>query len=222
MIRRGVSLIETVVYVGIVAIILAALVTFSVDLFRQHAKTTTIMEVEQNARFAIEKISAAVRSARDATLPAPGANGSTLSLTMGDTTVSPTEFRLSSGMLERRQGTGSWVRLTASSVIVTSLTFRNLLDPDAMETTDPTPVQCPPNQNKQLVCHGGGTLCINDSALPAHLEHSDTVGPCFPATTAKGSIRIELTVTDANPASAGNEYQSSMTVYDTATIRRQN
>jgi hypothetical protein len=43
--------------------------------------------------------------------------------------------------------------------------------------------EAPASEGKVLVCHkpdkkGGHTLSISSSALPAHLAHGDTQGPC--------------------------------------------
>ena len=39
-----------------------------------------------------------------------------------------------------------------------------------------------PSQNqyreKVLICHKGHTISVSESAVPAHLRHGDTVGPC--------------------------------------------
>ena len=34
------------------------------------------------------------------------------------------------------------------------------------------------NPNKQYVCHNGNTICINNDAVQAHLDHGDFQGPC--------------------------------------------
>ncbi|MCW5922934.1 MAG: T9SS type A sorting domain-containing protein [Saprospiraceae bacterium] len=36
--------------------------------------------------------------------------------------------------------------------------------------------------NKVYICHNGNTLCINESALAAHIAHGDYLGPCGNAT----------------------------------------
>ena len=34
------------------------------------------------------------------------------------------------------------------------------------------------NNQKTTICHNGNTICVDNSALPAHLDHGDYVGPC--------------------------------------------
>ena len=38
-----------------------------------------------------------------------------------------------------------------------------------------TPVGPP---GKTTLCHKGETITVSDSAVPAHLQHGDTLGPC--------------------------------------------
>lgn len=40
----------------------------------------------------------------------------------------------------------------------------------------PDPVS--PNEPKVTICHNGRTIVVAQSAVPAHLAHGDTVGPC--------------------------------------------
>ncbi len=37
---------------------------------------------------------------------------------------------------------------------------------------------CHDNNKKVYVCHNGNTLCVSINAIPAHLEHGDTLGKC--------------------------------------------
>ncbi|MEO7307421.1 MAG: kelch repeat-containing protein [Ferruginibacter sp.] len=34
------------------------------------------------------------------------------------------------------------------------------------------------NNQKTTICHNGNTICVDNSAVPAHLAHGDHVGPC--------------------------------------------
>jgi len=221
--RRGLGLIEILMYVATVAIVLTAALTMTVQIFRARAKTSTILEVEQNAHFALEKMGSATRSAITATVPANGATGAVLTITLADSSISPTTFQVTNGVLTMQQGAGAAVPLTTSAVQVTGLSFQNLLDPSYSVPTGVV-VACPPQANKVLLCHNpfpGSTTCVNSTAVNGHLGHGDFLGPCQSPTSARGSIRITFTVASSQ-TTVGNEYQSSLTLYDTATIRRQN
>lgn len=39
-------------------------------------------------------------------------------------------------------------------------------------------VRCGSKKNKILVCHSGGTLCVDKSGVPDHLKHGDKLGVC--------------------------------------------
>lgn len=43
------------------------------------------------------------------------------------------------------------------------------------------------------ICHNGRTLVVDDDALPAHLGHGDTAGPCTPTPTASTTPTQEVT-----------------------------
>ena len=105
-IRRGFSIIETILYVAILIMIMGTMLGFLVNLVRRESKVTMVLEVNQNARFAIEKMNAIIRNSKDATAPTDGGgSGSTLSLTMPDAGVSPTVFAVTNGVLTMKQGT---------------------------------------------------------------------------------------------------------------------
>lgn len=220
--RRATSLIETIIYVAVLAGIVGVLMNFMVDFMRRQTKITAITDTEQGARFAMDKITSVIRSAKTATAPAVGASGSTLSVNATDIANSPIVFALSGGVITMKVGTGTATAITGTDIRVTSLVFRNLLDPNADVSTDPTPIACPPNQHKQLVCHYGNTTCVNQTALSAHLGHGDKLGSCFTVTSARASVRVEMAVSTNSSVGATNDFQSSFTLYDTATIRRQN
>lgn len=44
---------------------------------------------------------------------------------------------------------------------------------------------------KVTICHNGRTITISRSALPAHLRHGDTVGPCAGNTAGTGAGRTQ-------------------------------
>lgn len=59
---RGFTLIEFIIYIAIVAAILAIAVSFSWEIIYGNIKSQALREVQQNGRFAMEKITKALRS----------------------------------------------------------------------------------------------------------------------------------------------------------------
>lgn len=66
--KKGFTLIEFLIYIGIVGIILIAAGSIGLNALFGKAKLAAIEEVNQNARFAMEKIAQAVRDGQDASI----------------------------------------------------------------------------------------------------------------------------------------------------------
>ena len=54
--------------------------------------------------------------------------------------------------------------------------------PTIMSVVSPTPAAAKGRRKVQL-CHNGKTIEVDEHAVPAHLAHGDTLGPCAPTTT---------------------------------------
>lgn len=66
--KKGFSLIEFLIYIGIVGIILTVAGSIALNVFFGKAKLMAIEEVSQNARFTMEKIAQAVRDGQDTSI----------------------------------------------------------------------------------------------------------------------------------------------------------
>lgn len=125
-VNKGFTLIEFLLYIGIVGIVLLVAGAICLNVLFGKAKLMAIEEVSQNTRFTIEKIADRVRNANTINSPTQGVSTSTLSLQMADSAKNPTVFDLSSGVVRITEGTGSAVNLTSSEVTVTNLQFSNI------------------------------------------------------------------------------------------------
>ena len=229
-IRRGFSIIETILYVAILIMIMGTMVIFLVNVVRRESKVTMVLEVNQNARFAIEKINSIIRNSKDATVPTDGGgSGSTLSLTMPNAAVSPTVFTVTNGVLTMQQGAAAAVPITSSAVKVSNLTFTNLVDPTAHTRTDNTwpPVACTPQQKNGIwygvCCYQSKEYCWDPvTAIFYILFMGAKLGTCLQATAAKSVIRMAITVSAPPSGVVTNDYSASTTLYATATVPRQN
>ena len=67
-------------------------------------------------------------------------------------------------------------------VILTTAILAGLVLIPAVEVSYADPHRGPGNQGpdygKVVICHKGKTITVDNSAVPAHLAHGDTVGPC--------------------------------------------
>jgi hypothetical protein len=242
MIRRGTTIIEVIMYVALLAVITGILLDFTISIMTRSAKVRAQINVEQNIRFAMEKISSTIRNSKDATVPSDGGgSGSTLSLTMADAGLSPTVFQVTNGVLTMKQGAGQAVPLTSSAVSVSGLNFINLVNSVAHARTSPGWIQCTDTQHDSIwycvICVKGSggvwsDMCWDQypgmpkasawiSLILKLIFGQAKLGSCMQTTAPKSVIHYQLTV--SAPASAVSaEWSSSMTFYATATVPRQN
>lgn len=132
---KGFTLIELIIYAGIVAMILVVAVTFAWQIVQGNIKLGALREVEQNANFAMEKITRAIRNSSKIVQPNdPGENSSWLELNMQDAAKTPTRFEISEEKITMKEGNGSPMELTTDLVKVTNLKFTNLAYEDTPGT----------------------------------------------------------------------------------------
>jgi type II secretory pathway pseudopilin PulG len=123
--QTGFTLLELLLYVAIVGMLLLALAYFFVGTASTRIGGQIENDVNQQATFAMETITQTIRNSDSITAPAANVSGAQLTLAMTPSTVSPTIFALSSGVLTIKEGAGTVVPLTSSSVVVSNLTFSN-------------------------------------------------------------------------------------------------
>jgi hypothetical protein len=221
--RRGTSIIETIMYVALLATVTGVLLGFTISIMTRATKVRAMLETSQNTQFAMQKMDAAIRNSRDATVPLDGGgSGPVLSLDMPDESLSPTVFAVTDGVLTMRQGSGPAVPITSAGVRVTGLNFQNLVDPVAHARTSHEWTPCDKSIWFGVCCYKGKEHCWDAVAALFHILFKGAkAGSCTVATAAKSVIRYQLTV--SSPAqSVGAEWSSSVTSYGTATVPRQN
>lgn len=132
---RGFTLIEILLYMGLVAIFVTPMTLFGWDVVLGGVKANVHQEVQENLRFATHRMQVEIRGADDM--------GTEEGYTFGDDLVAggvvtfsktgddgyPVKFKVDGGALQIKRGMmGSWVPLTSSLVEVTELTFYDLTD----------------------------------------------------------------------------------------------
>ncbi len=127
--QKGFTLIELILSIAIIAIFITALTYFSIDVFKTKAKASSINEVQQNVRFAMQRLTYYIRNSEDG-------------IDVGDSQFSPTDpgrlhlemgaganddivFDIDSNRLRIKIGNAAPVYLTISDVNITSLIFYN-------------------------------------------------------------------------------------------------
>ena len=124
----GFTLIEFLIYVGIVATILVVMSGFFWNIIFGNIKETSYQEIQQNGRFALTKITQEIKKAIGINSPLPSFSSNTLSLAMAD--ASSTIFDLVDGRLRITQGSQGPFELTSDQVRVSNLLFTNLSYPN--------------------------------------------------------------------------------------------
>jgi len=95
--KKGMSLMELVIYLAIVAIVLVVIIDLVTHLVYTQGKNSKNVEVQQNTNFIIDRLSSSISSASAASV----SGGSTLSLTVAG---NPVTYNLSGDILTIQQG----------------------------------------------------------------------------------------------------------------------
>ena len=127
--KKAYTLIELLLYVGLLAIIMSIVSYFLFASISAKVKNRTIAEVEQQGEMAMQMISQTIRNSSAINSPISGANAGTLSLNIPDLTKTPTIFSLSAGKIQIQEGTGIATDLTSSRIVITNLIFQNISRP---------------------------------------------------------------------------------------------
>jgi Tfp pilus assembly protein PilW len=119
---RGFTLIEVIIYAGIIGAILVSMVLITKAMYETRARVRSSIILEENLRFALSRVTSAIRQASAVIQPDVG-TGSTLSLTMSDPGDDPTVVTETNGIVFLSEGTGASMALTSTEVEVTGLSF---------------------------------------------------------------------------------------------------
>jgi len=130
---KGFTLIELLIYLALVAIFLTAATTSMWDIILGSTKSSVEQEVQESLRYASHRLSFEIRNAdsigasSDFDVNLAADPDAVLSLDSPDPN-NPTEFRVSGGLLQIKQGSGDWTSITSSAVEVSNLVFTDLTD----------------------------------------------------------------------------------------------
>lgn len=124
--RNGFTLIELLIYIAITAVVVVALTNLMIAVFATQKKAETSTELQQNLRFAMDRIVERVRQAQriDALGSTFDSDVSTLSLFMPDPLQSPTVFSRPDGRIWMQGGRAKErMALTSKQIVIDSLRF---------------------------------------------------------------------------------------------------
>jgi len=124
--NRGFTLVEFLLYIGILVMILALASSFLWSFLFGNIKERNYQEVQQNGTFVLAKITQEIKKASQINSPSPGAASDSLSLVMASSSLNPTIFDITNGKLRIAQGARGPFELTSNEVRVSRLQFTNL------------------------------------------------------------------------------------------------
>jgi type II secretory pathway component PulJ len=131
MLRKGFSLMELIVYIGIIALVSTSLVLFSVALSNSRQKALAASEVEANAKIVLNYLSRTIRSARaiDDANSLFDNNQGRLALWLGPNQTNPVVFSLDgSSRPQVIVGANGVVNLSSGAVWLARFKFTKLSD----------------------------------------------------------------------------------------------
>jgi type II secretory pathway pseudopilin PulG len=135
----GFTLIETLIYIAIVATAVSSFVLFSISVSNSRNKTYVVQEVQANVRVALNIMSQKIRAAQSVatTTSTYDTDPGFLILNMASTTLNPTHIGLNQndGILGIKEGNAATTSITSDEVLVTNLVFTNLTGSSTQENT---------------------------------------------------------------------------------------
>ncbi len=122
---QGFTLIESLIYFGMLGILLLTLGTILFQVLFAKAKAEMIQEVGQGGRIALERIADQIRNAQSVSSPTLGQSSQSLTLTMSDGAKNPTIIDVAGGQLRIKEGALSPVPITSDELTVGQVLFTN-------------------------------------------------------------------------------------------------
>lgn len=129
--RPGMTLVELLIYIAIAGILLGSIMMLETTIMQARQRTQAQVTVEEQGVAAMTTIANLIRNSSAVVTPAIGATGSSLSLTMPTSAVSPSVIDVSAGILRLAEGATAPLGLTGGKVTATNLTINNLTPPSA-------------------------------------------------------------------------------------------
>ncbi|MFA6909334.1 MAG: type II secretion system protein [Patescibacteria group bacterium] len=135
--KKGFTLIEILVYMGIVVGILIAASTFAWNIIGSKTKSQAMQEVQANAYIVMERITHDIRNASDVdprsafeiNIADPRHTSEAFILTAQEVSITPIVYTVDNGTLYVSHGGGAPVSVTSNIVEVTDLTLSDLSSP---------------------------------------------------------------------------------------------
>lgn len=133
--KKGFTLIEIIVYLGILAMIVTAFISFSLAVSNVKTKIYVTQAVNSAIRDSLELISQKVKVTEELALPLVGESDSNLALDMpaGDADI---VFSLVDGVLYMGEDLNTPVAVTSDEVLISELVFSNISKKNSRDSVE--------------------------------------------------------------------------------------
>lgn len=119
--QKGFTLIELVIYMGLMSIVVGLFAAILVTIVRIQTQQTSSRQVASELNFVLNTISRDVRSSQALSIAT-----STLTITTSEASTTPTIITIEDGAIAKKEGSNATSTLTTSRVIADELTFTEL------------------------------------------------------------------------------------------------
>ncbi len=123
--QNGFTLIEMVLYVGMMAVIMLGMVEFVFVMMQTRVKNEVMSEVESQGLMVMESIIYTIQNGEGINSPSAGGSGASLSLDVQGAADDPTVYDLSSDTIRVEVASGGAIDMTSSRVVASGLSFTN-------------------------------------------------------------------------------------------------
>lgn len=123
---KGFTLLELLIYIAVFSILALACSYLLWQITKNSNQNYVLIELQDNSRFCLKKISHTIRQAQAINQPLIGQSSNLLSLQMADPSLNPTVFQIQNNQLTITQGSQGTYILSTDQIIVDSLLFTNL------------------------------------------------------------------------------------------------
>lgn len=124
--ESGVGLVELIIYISITTVLLLSISSFHSVVLKSRIRNRVVLEVDQQGTHLMNIITQTVRNAESINSPSAGSSVAVLSLDIAEASQDPTVFDSSDNAARIKEGSGDFIPLTNSHIVVSDLNFTNL------------------------------------------------------------------------------------------------
>jgi prepilin-type N-terminal cleavage/methylation domain-containing protein len=124
--QKGFTLIELIIYMGLLSIFVTGAVMFSIDVMSSRGKAEASNAVEQNARVILQRIRYEIQNASSIN----SVSASQISLTTANAATNPTIISYANGGVTIQQGSTTPIKLSSNQIRISSMIFSTVSSAD--------------------------------------------------------------------------------------------